>query len=586
MLIAGLLQGAILLALHEWWDRSGFHVTDLLWLAPMYALALVYPFSFNFLRSEFSFRPSLYGASIVAGAISLTALWYGWSTPIGGMEAASVWENQYWQGGALIFGLTSFTIWFVALPFLQNGLRSRELVFSYSQLFNNAWRNTLLVANCIAFTGAFWLLLLLWSELFRVIKIEFFHDLFTSRRFIYPATAMAISFAISLEEREASALTTLRRYLLAFQTRLLPLAGVILLLFVAALPFTGLKPLWNTGMATPLMLWLQLVLIALTNAAWQDEALAPFKRPTQFLIRSALLLLPLLSALCIWSLSLRVGQHGWSVDRVWAGILTALTCVYALGYAASALKSGWLPWLGKVNVMAAWAVIASLLAVHTPLLDPQRIATASQLEMLFTGKIEATKFDYNYLRFKLGRAGDQALNHLTEVNDHPQAATIREKASSALKLTNRYSNSQNPTLSSSDIAAKLDVWPKDRIIDPAFLDYLAQRLNKQSWDYPLNSLRKDEKQQLLIIDLGASRDAEYVLLACPNTVFSKFSKGWQQIGQINFERGQPCDKQLHQNLELNNFSALPQQWHDLRLGQLRGRFTLSNEFHETDSGDD
>lgn len=584
MLIAGLLQGAGLLALHEWLEARHFDAGDLVWIAPLYAFAVIAPLTFSLLRGEFTARRSLASALVAALTITATAIWYGWMVPIGTMDgSAARWMREYWVGSAFVFGAASLTAWFVALPFLQGQARAGKLHFPYPKLFEDAWRNALLLANCMAFTGAFWLLLLLWSELFQMLKISFFHDLFTSRRFIYPVTAIAVSFAVSLEEHEASALTTLRRHLLAFQIRLLPLAALIVLLFLAALPFSGLQPLWSTGHATPLMLCLQWAVIALTNSAWQDGSQpAPFARLSQWLSRAAIGLLPVLAALCIWSLGLRIQQYGWTVDRVWAALLTGLTSLYAVGYGAAALNSSALTWLGKVNIAAAWVVITTLLATHTPLLDPKRIAVISQVSRLLAGKADAEKFDYSYLRFELGRAGNAALKKLSTLTDHPRAEVIRNKAISALAIKRRYPGMLQPALSEREIAEKLKAYPVGLSIDPEFIRYLARRLDQHKWDYDVAGLREKSHVTLLSIDLGEDSTPEHVMMTYPFAVFAHTHQGWRQIGLMNFSDGNHLvPDRLQKVLETGDYSKEPQQWHDLRLGQQRGRITLTT--HQEDN---
>lgn len=236
MLIAGLIQGFIMLGLHEWFHAKGFAPFDLLWAALFYALTVLAPASFNSLRAEFPVSKSIGGAAFIA--IAFAASWVGW---------AAVPANEpdlgrgAWSGDLFAFGFVILTIWFIALPFIQSRLRHGNFSFPYPGLFADAWRNWLLVVNCFVFTGIFWLLLALWAGLYSVMNISFFSEIFTTTFFFYLVTAMAVSFAVSLEEREASALTTLRRYLLAFQTRLLPLASLIVVLFLFALPLTGVK---------------------------------------------------------------------------------------------------------------------------------------------------------------------------------------------------------------------------------------------------------------------------------------------------------------------------------------------------------
>lgn len=575
MVIAGLLQGAAMLALHEWFKANGFHASDLVWAAPVYSLVILGPITFNFLHGEFSLAQSFRGAATGAGAIAATAAWFGWS--FGATDDARQ-VLGFGTGNVVVFCLSSIAAWFVGLPFLQARLRDGSFAFPYRRLFDDAWRNALLVANSLAFTGLFWVLLALWAGLFLVLHMGFFKDLFSSRFFFYLATAMAISFAVSLEEKEASALGTLRRHLLAFQTRLLPLAALIVILFLGALPLAGLDPLWRTGHATPLMLCLQIVIIALANAAWQDGAQpVPFSTIVQWLSRGALAVLPVLSGLCIWSLSLRIDQYGWSVDRVWAAVLVGLTTLYALGYALSALLRGWLPSLGTVNTWMALLLVATLLAVHTPLLDPQRIAAGSQVSRLLAGVAEVDRFDYNYLRFSLGRPGDEALKALADLSGHPRADDIRAKAKEALARKDRYSAKQQPIPGRDEIAGRLKGYPAEAQIPPGFADYLHERLAKGKYDYALNGLKSGKAVPVLAIDLGADPSPEYVLMVAPYPVFVQSEGKWRQLGQINFSGAQPKPEELQRLLETGDHAALPRQWSDLKLGDKSGILMLRTD---------
>lgn len=573
MIIAGLLQGAAMLALHEWFTIHGLTHTDLVWVMPMYVFAVLAPVTFNFLRGEFSEKQSLAGASLSTLIIAVTAAWFGWS--LGSDADAFKQVSGFWAGGMFVFALSSVVVWFVCLPFTQARLRENSWRFPYHRLFDDAWRNTLLVSNCVVFTGFFWVLLALWAGLFMVLHLGFFKDLFTSRFFFYLATTMAISFAVSLEEKEASALKTLRRYLLAFQTRLLPLAALIVVFFLSAIPVSGLEAVWGTGHATPLMLCLQVAIIFLANAAWQDgDQTVPFSSPVQWLICAALVLLPVLSALSIWSLSLRIHQYGWSIDRVWAAIAVGLTTFYSLGYAGSAVLRGWLPTLGKVNTGMALLVIGALLSVHTPLLDPQRISASSQVSRLLAGTTEIEKFDFNYLRFSLGRSGDEALKALAELSGHLKSDEIRAKAKEALARTDRYSAKQQPIPDGAEIASRLKAYPADTQIPPGFSEYLLARLTKNKFEYALGSLKTGKPVPMITMNLGGDQQLEVILMAAPYPVFTYEKGKWRQIGMISFTEKVQKPEEILRLLEASNFAAVPRVWSDLRLGDKQGVLIL------------
>lgn len=571
MILAGFLQGGFLLSLHEWFRAFGYKPADIAWVAPAYVLAVLAPTSFSFLKGEFPARRSLAGALAASLPFVATAAWLGWSSRPLAEESRVVAPVV---SGLVLFCVASAVAWFVLLPFVQSRLREGRMEFRYARLFDDAWRNALLLANCALFASLFWLLLKLWAGLFLVLRIEVFSDLFTSRSFAYLATAVAVGFAISLEEREAGALRTLRRHLLAFQTRLLPLAALIVVLFLGALPFAGLEPVWSTGHATPLLLGVLVILVCLVNAAWQDGAQPPpFPVAVQWLVRAALALAPVLAGLCMWSLSLRVAQHGWSVDRVWAVVLVALATLYALGYAACALMPGWLRLLGTVNTWLALVVVATLLAIHTPLLDPAALSAGSQARRLLSGATTPERFDFDHLRFDLGRAGVGALQALAAVVDHPQAGVIRQKAREALARKDRYVAAP-VVLDDAAIRARLAPHPAGSSVPDGFVAFLAERLANRSASHDLHALRSGTTIPLLAIDLGMGPEPELVLMAEPFPAFALVDGGWRQVGHFSF--GGPLLKadEIAALLQRGDARPVERAWSDLRLGDRKGILLL------------
>lgn len=573
MIVAGGLQGMAALALHEWLRTHGLAPAHLLWVVPAMAVIALAPITFSFLRGEFSSAQSLTGAAALSVVIAAAGASFVWSSGSVGASGPALADRLV--PGMFVFAATSAIVCFVCLPFLQSRLRERAWRCPYSRLFDDAWRNTLLIANGALFVGLFWLLLALWATLFRTLQISVFGDVFTSRFFAYPATALAIAFAVSLEEKEGAALRSLRRYLLAFKTRLLPLAALIALLFLAALPISGLAPLWRTGHATPLMLGLQLVIIALANAAWQDgEQPPPFARWVQGIVRAALALLPILSMLCIGSLSLRVAQYGWSVDRVWAAIAVGLVTLYALGYAVAAIRRGWLPVLGRVNTGMALLVVAVLLAVHTPLLDPKRIAASSQVSRLLSGAVAVDAFDFGYLRFSLGRPGEEALRALAEISGHPRSDEIRARARETLSRTDASRASPPPIPAAEQIAGRLQAYPPGAAVPAGFPEYLHAMLRVRPLDRALRPLRGGGQIPMVAVDLGGDASPEVVLMSAPFPVFGYADGVWRHMGYLSFNGALPDVDAMHRLLAASNVSAIPRQWRDLRVGDRTGTLIL------------
>ena len=195
---------------------------------------------------------------------------------------------------------------------------------------------------------------------------------------------------------------------------LLPVMAVLTAGFLAALPFTGLEGLWGTRSATALVLSAAAALIVLINTAYQDGR--PDNRPPTALRWTArvggVLLVPLVG-LAFWGLMLRIGQHGLTPDRIIALACAGVGAVYAVGYLLAAVRRGdWMKPLERTNLAAAVLSVVVILALFSPLLDPARLAVADQTARLERGAVAAGDFDFDFLRFESGKAGEAALRRL------------------------------------------------------------------------------------------------------------------------------------------------------------------------------
>ena len=182
--------------------------------------------------------------------------------------------------------------------------------------------------------------------------------------------------------------------------------------------------------ATAVLLFAGAALVLLLNAAYQD---GPGEQQVARILRyagtaTAVALTPLV-AIAAYAVALRVEQYGWTPERVVAVACVVFAACYALGYLLAALKSPqWLKWIEPTNILAAFVVLAVMLALLSPMADPARIAVADQVARLESGRISPEKFDYQFLRFRSGRYGVEALARLRAKQDGPDAARIAERA--------------------------------------------------------------------------------------------------------------------------------------------------------------
>lgn len=241
---------------------------------------------------------------------------------------------------------------------------------------------------------------------------------------------------------------------------LLPVASLIALAFLFGAAVAGSELSWQHAGASALMLALAAALIVLTNALWQNGARAPRPVLRHAGTLAALLVLPLVG-LAAYALAVRIEAFGLSVRRVVASGALAVFVVFAIGYAVAGWQSlrgrSWLVGLGGSNIAGTLALCAVLLLLHSPLADPARLAVASQMARLESGRTGAQQFDFSYLAREGAAFGHRALEVLAKDSKGPQAPLIRLRAQQALLLVTGLKSS----LSTRARAAQLQIYPQD-----------------------------------------------------------------------------------------------------------------------------
>ena len=566
ILAIGLAQGLLLLWVQVLIRRGALSASsDMVWLVPWYAVALGVPTALQLITTDArDRRPWLFGLGL-AVVLALT-----------GAYAGHTIEPSVGTATALLtpYAVTMLIGWYVLLPFVQAAFKTRRLQPEYPDLFEFAWNNiiTLLIAEI--FTGIFWALLALWAGLFKVIGIRFFADIFYSAYFAYPVTAMVYAFAVYLARNNLSAVITVRRIILAVFKALLPLLAVIILLFLTALPIVGFAPLWATGKATALMLMLQIGLLIFINAVFQDgQGEAPYTNWLRTLVRAAVILLPIYTLMCLYFLYLRIDQHGWSTDRFWAVLLSAVIGLHVFGYATVALRKNktWMAGMAPANIRIAAVVVALSVIVNSPLLDAKRISAASQVGRLLDGEVTAAAFDYKYLRFDLGRPGNAALARLKELRDHPDAQAIRAAAELALSQTNRYGIQQERFETAEDAAVHFAMFPAGARLDDSFIKYVRER--HSPWLLK-RCLEPAQRCAVLAIDLNRDNQKEYVVFRVASrwdqstAVITRVDHEWRLAGTLEADQRKRPEsfEELKAHLEKGDYAVADSQWRNLQIG--------------------
>ncbi|MBP8062626.1 MAG: DUF4153 domain-containing protein [Brevundimonas sp.] len=302
---------------------------------------------------------------------------------------------------------------------------------AFAALFDTASKAAVQLALSVGFTGAFWVLLTLGSALFKVIGLDFLEDLLRKEWFAIPITFVVFATAVHLTDVRDGLIRGVRTVGLMLLSWLLLVMTLLAAGFVAALPFTGLDGLWETGSATSLVLTAAAALIILINAAYQDGRAD--NRPPAVLrvaVRVAAVLITPLVVIAVWGLALRIGQYGLTPDRIIAGACALVGAAFATGYGWAALspfwrKGDWMRPLEPTTIWTAVLAVAVILLLFSPVLDPARLSVMDQVARLERGAVAPDRFDYRFLRFESGKSGQAALERLTRSSNADIATRAR-----------------------------------------------------------------------------------------------------------------------------------------------------------------
>jgi hypothetical protein len=334
----------------------------------------------------------------------------------------------------------------------------RRRIAGFPTYFDTTWKAGVQLAMSIGFTGAFWILLTLGAALFKVIGLDFLEDLLRKDWFWIPVTTLAFSVAVHLTDVRDGLIRGVRTVALMLLSWLLLVMTVLAAGFLGALPFTGLEGLWETGNGTSLVLAAAAALIILINTAYQDGRPDNLPPPVlRFAVRVAAVLITPLVILAIWGLSLRIGQYGLTPDRIIAAACALVGTAYAAGYGWAALspfwrKGDWMRPLERTNIWTALLTVSVILLLFSPALDPARLSVMDQVARLERGAVTPDKFDYRFLRFESGKAGQAALERLARSSD----AAIAAAALAAQKVENRF---DDPGPAEPEHPLAIEVWP-------------------------------------------------------------------------------------------------------------------------------
>lgn len=441
MLAIAFAQGILLYLLYNAFDEKTWPSESPLWSFPLWTLALAVPLMVLLSITRENYRSVIKHVGIFAVVLILVAVYTG--------RQAQPFDAFPVSDMVFVFAFSVALACFKALMYVQQ--RADGATLSYKVLFTNSWRNFLVGVLSGIFIFVFWLILILWGQLFHVIEIDFFKDLFEEDWFIFPVLSFAFGLGVVIFRDLTRVIDSITKLLHWLIKMLLPLVILVGVIFLSALPFVGLDVLWSTGNGTSLLLWLLALMLFFTNAVYQDDRETnPYPQIIHRVIYAGLCVMPIVAALSFYGLSLRVEQYGWSVARCWAFVTWAILSMFAVGYVWGIIKrrDQWINDLANVNTRMGLVVLAIMLMANSPLLDFRKISIDSQLERVEAGELTLNEFDFWYTHRTLARPGYLAMEDMKqEIGDSDpellariESPTYTPWAASAQQIEDLWSN--------------------------------------------------------------------------------------------------------------------------------------------------
>jgi len=548
MLVIAFLQGIFLYALYRAFDENTWPSESPLWSYPLWTVALAVPLLL-LLSIDRKNTISVYKqVGIFGGVLALLAIYTGWQ--------AEPFKEFPVYSLSFAFGLSITLACFKGLMYLQQ--RANEIPLSYQVLFTYSWRNFLVAALSALFVLVLWLILMLWGQLFKVIEIDFFYDLFTEEWFVIPVLSFAFGLGVIIFRDLTGVLDTITSLLHWLIKLLLPLIVIITVIFLVSLPFVGLDVLWSTGNGTSLLLWLLAIMLFFTNAVYQDGREAtPYPQIIHRFIFGGLSVMPIVSALSFYGLSLRIEQYGWSVERCWAFVVWLILSLFAVGYFVGIVKrrDRWTNDLARVNTAMGLVVMVIMLLANSPVLDFRKISLASQLRMVDSGETELRSFDFWYTKQHLARPGYLAMENMKQ-----------DIGTSDPELLARI---ENPVrlYAAVSVENKEDMWENMRYRPEPFEVPAALRPKIEAHS---NTLNKNDSF-IIRADLNEDGQNEYLLLSAHDVgiSFTQFyyltAAGWQS-GHLQNLAWQHSDEGILELIESGDITTVGQRFKDLDVG--------------------
>ncbi|HHZ7280045.1 DUF4153 domain-containing protein [Citrobacter freundii] len=508
------------------------------------------------------------------------ALWYWMALIFVVVLAMSAWlkwqveDSDKWRQHEvfMFYGWRLLLMAMLALPWIQYSLHVSREQARYPHFYRQLWLNTLTLLIVFISNGLFWLVLLLWSEMFKLVGIPFFSTLFFDTDwFGYVAFGLITALAVVLARTQSRLVTAVQKLLTFIATGLLPLVALLALMFILTLPFTGLEAISQRVSAAGLMSTLTLLLLLLMAIVRepQKEAL-PYPGALRYLIKCSLIVAPIYMLIAGWSLWVRIQQYGWTPERLYGVLVVVVLLVWSFGYLASILRRGRNPLelQGPVILGVSLLALGLLVLLSSPVIDAWRISVNSYMGLYHSGKIKPDQVSL-YMLDHSGKPGRAALEALQKDVAFNQDSKRRRDLNSLLQ------GSRDPVkeLTATQLVSKVVIAPGSEKPDDAFWTFV------KAQGYRITSCAEQNACVLVSQDLNADGHPEQVLYAFgdgESLVFGMQKNKWDLLAVARLPEGFNKDKLL-QAVANQQLGSAPRIWRDITIDGKRLPMTYYTE---------
>lgn len=508
------------------------------------------------------------------------ALWYWMALIFIVVLAMSVWlkwqveDSDKWRQHEvfMFYGWRLLLMAMLALPWIQYSLHVSREQARYPHFYRQLWLNALTLLIVFVANGLFWLVLLLWSEMFKLVGIPFFSTLFFDTDwFGYVAFGLITALAVVLARTQSRLVTAVQKLLTFIATGLLPLVALLALMFILTLPFTGLEAISQRVSAAGLMSTLTLLLLLLMAIVRepQKEAL-PYPGALRYLIKCSLIVAPIYMLIAGWSLWVRIQQYGWTPERVYGVLVVVVLLVWSFGYLASILRRGRNPLelQGPVILGVSLLALGLLVLLSSPVIDAWRISVNSHMGLYHSGKIKPDQVSL-YMLDHSGKPGRAALEALQKDVAFNQDSKRRRDLNSLLQ------GRRDPVkeLTATQLVSKVVMAPGSQKPDDAFWVFV------KTQGYRITSCAEQNACVLVSQDLNADGHPEQVLYAFgdgESLVFGMQKNKWDLLAVATLPEGFTKDKLL-QAVANQQLGSTPRIWRDITIDGKRLPMTYYTE---------